>query len=162
MTARGDEADLFASHHTRLVKRVARHLRGQRDVAEEAAALAWVQLLRCQPDRGPRLFGWLFVVAKHEAYRLLRQQGLELPDHSPDTRIDHTDSGDPFEHLARAQQLALIAQLPARQRLALGLYVRGYSYREISAATGKTYSWVNRHITEGRAAVRELARLLDK
>jgi RNA polymerase sigma factor (sigma-70 family) len=162
MTARGDEAELFVSHHSRLVNRVARHLRGQRDVAEEAAALAWAQLLRCQPDRGPRLFGWLFVVAKHEAYRLLRQQARELPDHSPDTRIDHTDSGDPFEHLARGQQLALIAQLPARQRLALGLYVRGYSYREISAATGKTCTWVNRHITEGRAAVRELARQLDK
>jgi DNA-directed RNA polymerase specialized sigma24 family protein len=144
------------------VNRVAGHLRGQRDVAEEAAALAWVQLLRCQPHRGPRLFGWLFVVAKHEAYRLLREQARELPDHSPETRIDHTGSGDPFQHLARCEQLALIAQLPARQRLALGLYVRGYSYREISAATGKTYTWVNRHITEGRAAVRELARQLDK
>jgi RNA polymerase sigma factor (sigma-70 family) len=162
VTARGDEAELFATHHATLVDRVTRHLRGHRDVAEEAAGLAWVQLLRCQPDRGPRLFGWLFVVAKHEAYRLLRQHARELADDHPDSRIDHTGSWEPFQRLARSEQLALIARLSARQRLALGLYVRGYSYREICGLTGKSYTWVNRHITEARAALRALVGQLDE
>ena len=161
-TAHGDEAELFAVHHGHLVNRVTRHLRGHRDVAEEACAVAWLQLLRYQPERGPRLFGWLLTVARHEAYRLLRLEQREPSLEQLDRRPDHVGGRDPFEQLALAEQLALIAQLPARQRLALGLFARGYSYREICAATGQSYTWVNRHISEGRARVRKLARRLEQ
>jgi hypothetical protein len=33
---------------------------------------------------------------------------------------------------------------------------RGLSYREICECTGRTHTWVNRHITEGRQALRYL------
>lgn len=164
VTPRGDEADLFRAHHERLVAALARHLGGERHLAEEACSLAWVQLLRFQPERTERLVGWLFTVAKHEAYRLLRRRQLAVAaDHDADKheRRPAPATADPFEALAQADLLALIARLSPHQRLALGLFARGYSYREICAATGKSYTWVNRHISEGRARIRELAREHD-
>jgi DNA-directed RNA polymerase specialized sigma24 family protein len=47
-------------------------------------------------------------------------------------------------------------RLSAAQRLTLSLCATGYSYKEISAATGKTYTWVNRHLTEGTAKPQQL------
>ena len=64
---------------------------------------------------------------------------------------------DPLELLSQRELLALIEQLSPAQRVALGLFARGYRYREICALTGKTYTWVNRHINEGRARIRQLA-----
>lgn len=115
--------------------------------------------MRRQPERGDALPGWLFTVAKHEAYRLLRLRQREQPSDS--CQHPPTHAADPFRELAQAQLLALIDELPAHQRLALGLFARGYSYSDIRAAPGKTYTWVNRHITEGRMRIRQLARDLD-
>jgi DNA-directed RNA polymerase specialized sigma24 family protein len=36
----------------------------------------------------------------------------------------------------------------------LTLQLAGYSYKEIAERLGKTYTWVNRHLTEGRAELR--------
>ncbi len=47
-------------------------------------------------------------------------------------------------------------RLSAAQRLTLSLRAAGYSYKEISVATGHTYTWVNRQLTEGTAKLREL------
>lgn len=155
---RGDEAELFRAHHDRLVGRLSRHLGGERDIAEEACTLAWLQLLRLQPERTDTLVGWLYTVAKHEAYALLRRRRREVAHDELEPDPAAAAAGDPFEQLAQVDLLALIGQLSPQQRLALGLFARGYSYREICAATGKSYTWVNRHITEGRARIRQLAR----
>ena len=48
MATHGDEADLFAAHHARLVRQLVSLLGGEHDIAEEACTLAWVQLLRLQ------------------------------------------------------------------------------------------------------------------
>jgi DNA-directed RNA polymerase specialized sigma24 family protein len=55
------------------------------------------------------------------------------------------------------RRAALVSQLPAHQRLVLNLQAQGYSYQQICLATGKTYTWVNRHLHEGRARLRRLA-----
>ena len=44
--------------------------------------------------------------------------------------------------------------LTDNQRAALTLWSQGYRYMEIAEELGKTYTWANRHIKEGLAALR--------
>lgn len=157
MTAHGDEAKLFAAHHDDLVNQLARRLGGDRDTAEEACALAWLQLLRVQPERSDALGGWLYVTAKHEAWRLYRTRTAATG--ADRVLAEHTGPAarDPYEQLTERDQLRLLAHLSPAQRRVLCLVATGHSYKEICAATGHTYTWVNRHITEGRARLRQLA-----
>jgi DNA-directed RNA polymerase specialized sigma24 family protein len=41
------------------------------------------------------------------------------------------------------------------QRQALTLWAQGYRYKEIAERLGKTYTWTNRHITEGLRSLRQ-------
>jgi DNA-directed RNA polymerase specialized sigma24 family protein len=66
---RGDEDWLYRQHHRELHRAVARVVRAPRELIEDACQMAWVTLLRTQPDRYA-IFAWLRVVAVHEAYRL--------------------------------------------------------------------------------------------
>jgi DNA-directed RNA polymerase specialized sigma24 family protein len=52
--------------------------------------------------------------------------------------------------------LRLLAELRARQRLVPLLRAEGHSCKAICELTGHTYTWVNRHISEGRHALRLL------
>jgi DNA-directed RNA polymerase specialized sigma24 family protein len=71
------------------------------------------------------------------------------PRPQPEERREHS------ERIAKAR--AQLARLKPQERRALGLLGLGYSYREICALTGWSYTKVNRCITEGRAALRESA-----
>ena len=71
---RGDEAELFRTHHTSLVRAVARSVNASEALIEDACQSAWAVLLRCQPERTPTLFAWLRTVAVHQAYRLSREE----------------------------------------------------------------------------------------
>lgn len=156
MTSRGDEGELFARLHGPLVSKLAGALGGDRHLAEEAATLAWLILLRHQPHRSETLGGWLYVTGLHEAWRirrLHRRQDSLLEEYVPDL----VGAGrDPVEVLCERDQLQLLDRLAAAQRLTLGLFARGHSYREICELTGRSYTWVNRHITEGRRRLHEL------
>jgi len=153
---RGDESELFALHHSRLVAQLSRRLGGDRGVAEDACTLAWVQLLRLQPERGDTLYGWLYVTAKHEAYRILRERAREHAAHQAAAAGSDPRASDPFETISDLERIELMRRLSAAQRLTLSLRAAGYSYKEISVATGHTYTWVNRHLTEGTAKLRQL------
>ena len=155
MTPRGDEARLFAKLHEPLVAKLTSALRGDRHLAEEAATVTWLILLRRQPDRARPLDGWLYVTALNAARRIRRQGHhldlFEIPD--------QTAAGvgrDPLDIVRQRNQLQLLEHIPAAQRNTLTLLARGYSHREIAAATGHTPTWVHRHITAGRAALRRL------
>ncbi len=114
--------------------------------------MAWLQLLRVQPG-GDQIVGWLYTVAKHEAFTLLSRSGREVTvEHISLVAgvIDFDDLTD-----ARAA-LASISQLKPQQRLVLLLRAEGHSYKSICELTGRTYTWVNRHISEGRRALRRL------
>lgn len=69
--ARGDEAELHSQLRRDLERVLARHVTASRDLIEDACQFAWLKLLDSHPERSS-LFGWLYVVALHEAYRLLR------------------------------------------------------------------------------------------
>ena len=64
---RGDERELFLRHHQRLLRVIAARVSAPLATVEDACAFAWLQLVRHQPERGERLFGWLAKVAYHEA-----------------------------------------------------------------------------------------------
>jgi RNA polymerase sigma factor (sigma-70 family) len=132
---------------------------------EDACCFAWLQLLRHQPER-ENIVGWLRVVARREAFRLLRRDS-HLPLDDPVGREDGVGSltlaevvpGDfDLERTLEAREaLRSLAALGWRRRRALVLQAAGYSYQEIAQTLGVTYTNVNRHITEGRAELRKAA-----
>ena len=116
---RGDEGSLFAAHADQLLKKVAENVTASREDVEDACNFAWLQFLRCQPDRDREWQGWLFKTAQREAWRLnARHRGIVRIDASHDVRNvvhDIADAHDPyearFEFQAAMQELQ---QLPER------------------------------------------------
>ena len=166
---RGDEDDLYRRHHRTLVKLTRRKVSAPEELIEDACQFAWLTLCRKQPERD-NIVGWLVVVARHEAYRLARDYKRTRPASCVANTDEHgrTSEFDPDQ--VQGPERDLIAGLEARgaieqlaglrpaQRQTLSLKAAGFSYKEIQEICGgKTYTWVNRHITEGRAALRALA-----
>jgi RNA polymerase sigma factor (sigma-70 family) len=163
---RSDESALFLEHQRFLLRVTARRFGGSQDLAEDACAFAWLQLLRYQPDR-EAVVGWLRVVARNEGYRLLRISRREpFLEDRPHQRSDPA-SGEPLDWqellpapgdtelaVEARELLRCLAGLRWHQRTVLTLQLAGYSYKEIAQRLGRTYTWVNRHLTEGRAELR--------
>ncbi len=133
-------------------------------IVEDAALFAWLQLLRCQPERD-HIRAWLCVVGRREAWRLAREAAAvtSLDAGKPGTEpgsqeplVETIAGRDSIEgaHTAR-EALRVLASLPGTQRRYLALKVAGYSYREICALTGASYTNVNKHLMRARARVRE-------
>jgi DNA-directed RNA polymerase specialized sigma24 family protein len=83
----GDETDLFAQHHPRLRYHVAGYTCAD-ELVDEACSFAWMQLLRCQPDRDS-VAGWLWRVAVREVWRL---EAAEQKQHA--LREEHSEARD--------------------------------------------------------------------
>ena len=167
---RGDEAELFRLHYTRLVRQVQRRDGVPEAVAEDCASIAFLQLCRRQPERCEQTPGWLRVVARHEAYAWHRHTNrcwsLDEPAASVEggsvTFTDLVPAPVDVELAFDAREaLRSLAGLGDRRRTALTLKVAGYSYREIQELLGVTFTWINRHITEGRAELRKRERVAD-
>jgi RNA polymerase sigma factor (sigma-70 family) len=122
------------------------------ELAEDAVARAWLQLLCYQPGRD-NVVGWLYTVAKHEAFRLLRAAKAEQP---VDEIWPRPAAPPPEEILETRKVLAPIERLKPQQRTVLRLQIAGLSYKEMSKHTRQSYTWVNRHLTEGKQALRRL------
>ena len=168
LALRGDESELYRTHSRALLGRTRRAVKAPKPLIEDACQLAWLQLIRYQPEPRENVLAWLTVVARREAYRLLldyrratpasdvvsvdeegRREALDIDELRAAER-------DPLGPMQMRELLAAMAALRPAQRRALALKVAGFSYKEIQLLCGgKTYTWVNRHITEGRAALRE-------
>lgn len=157
---RGDEADLFAEHHDRLVRSVSRAVNAPQALIEDACQNTWAILLRRQPVRSERLFGWLRTVAIREAYRLSSQQRRdaqleELRCEDGDWNAIFADHRRLDDAIEARRALETLASLPDRQRTDLTLVTAGYSYAEIRELTdGRTHTNVNKHIARARARIR--------
>lgn len=157
----GDEADLYLRHHRELVRSVARSVNASRELIEDACQTAWLILLRRQPDRD-RVFGWLRMVAIHEAYRLsgierrdVRLDALASVDgavRGPELVADHRACVD--RQLEARMALARVAELPARQRRMFALQIAGFSYAEAAVVTGDSVRTVDRQLRRAHARVR--------
>src|SRR3954467_12996457 len=86
---RGDEAELYRPHHADLRRAVARAVNASRELIEDACQNAWTIMLRAQPRRAS-IFGWLYVVATREAYRLsaIERRDARLENLAPHTSWD--------------------------------------------------------------------------
>lgn len=149
---RGDEEVLYRQHHEALVRMVRGRLRVSQEVAEDAVSFAWMQLVRTQPGR-ENVVGWLYTVAKYEVFATMRRAQREATVEE----LPPMAAPGSVEGIVEAREtMVSLRGLKAHQRLVLIMKAEGFSYNEIAALTGKTYTWVNRHLTEGRRAARRL------
>ena len=158
----GDEDQLYRRHHRDLTHAVARVVNAAPELIEDACQNAWAILLQNQPERGT-IFPWLRVVAIHEAYRLSAIERRDTHLEALATMVSWEEViADPAaidNALEAREALRVLAELPARQRDDLALFVAGFSCREIAQLTGgRTYTNVNKHLAEARARIR-LAKL---
>ena len=153
-----EAAARLVRRHGHKVLATARRYSTTREDAEDAYQRAVEILLTKAPTiREEELLPWVRTVAKHEAFALRRQRERATPT---------SDAGEPPEPAAppphelaeRYERLRLGAEalrrLKPQEIRCLRLKAEGYSYREICAITGWTYTKVNRCLTEGRTALR--------
>jgi DNA-directed RNA polymerase specialized sigma24 family protein len=141
-----------AADFDRLVRdvgpRLVRWLRRYTDQPEDAAAHAWEVLWRHRARIDvDGAIAYVHVVARHEAYRLGRSHAVDVAELIP----------DPRDAYAELEAMDLLDRLPWHQRTALVARALGIGYDELAEQLGRTYTWVNRHTAEGRAAVRRAA-----
>src|SRR5215208_1048619 len=103
------------------------------------------------------LVPWLKTVVKHEAFSIRRQRERAAPvTDDGELRDPPEPAGTPHDRSERYERLRqgaeALGRLKPQEVRALLLKAEGYSYREICAITGWTYTKVNRCLTEGRRA----------
>jgi RNA polymerase sigma factor (sigma-70 family) len=149
-------AELLASAGPQL-RRVARRVSICADDADDAIQRALVLLLTKAPAiEGGRLAAWMTVVTRREALAVRRARDAGIDPGALDATP--SDVPGPAERAERAEQVAearlALSALKPGERLAIVLQAQGYSYAEICALCGWSYTKVNRMLAEGRARLR--------
>ena len=149
--------DLLARHGAQILATARRYAATPED-AEDACQRGLEILLTKAPSTSEEeLIPWLKTVVKHEAFALRRQRERhspvtddgELRDRPAIAGVTHEQA----ERLERLRQGAeALGHLKPHEIRALVLKAEGFSYREICAMTGWSYTKVNRLLTEGRRA----------
>lgn len=157
-------ADLFRANGGYLSAIAHGHARNAAD-AEEAISDAFVYFIRSyDPEGSAPPLAWLTLTLKRECWRkrrdahLDRYAGQEV-DHGDDERgtvieslrAPGTDFEDRIADLDEAR--CRLARLKPDQRTAVGFLAAGFSYEEIAARRGWTYTKVSRCLRKGRAAL---------
>jgi DNA-directed RNA polymerase specialized sigma24 family protein len=142
-------AELYRTDAARLRRVVGSKLTGDSDLADDACAFAWMQAVEHWPIE-PYPFGWLVTTAEREAWAMQRKRrGRRDPASVPEPVDPRSEAQE------RLEAREAVATLSRNQRTALTARVIGLSYAETGAATGRTYTWTNRHVSEGRKRLRE-------
>jgi RNA polymerase sigma factor (sigma-70 family) len=163
--ARELAVELYRDHRGYLL-RIARSNTGSAAVAEEALQEAFISFLRSfDPGRGAPPIAWLTLTLKRECGRRQgrekwdrragqeREWGEDVPGFVLES-IPSRATG-PEERIAeRDHAQRQLAHLKPDERTGLGLQAAGFSYKEIAARRGWTYTKTNRCVSEGRAALR--------
>jgi hypothetical protein len=164
---RGDELDLYAAYHVKLVRKIARDVHTSRDNVEDACAFAWIQFLRHQPDRDRSWEGWLYKVAKHEAFRLtaLERREAELIDHHYAERLEFLSAVQELKKLAPLHQEAVMirSQVSTQREVAeiMGLSRQRVAYLLTQAHLRVAELNEERHNSERPVASPRAARLRE-
>lgn len=122
------------------------------DACAQAWVIAWRHRERIEPENP---VGWVIVVAVNEVYGLLRKRRMEIAEELVEGEPARSQLGDPEAALEARAALAALSGLKRQQCVVLALKAAGFRYTEIQAITGTTYTWVNRHVSEGMKALRE-------
>jgi RNA polymerase sigma factor (sigma-70 family) len=149
--------ELLTRHGSQILATARRYAATPED-AEDACQRGLEILLTKAPSTSEEeLIPWLKTVVKHEAFALRRQRERhspvtddgELRDRPATAAVTHEQA----ERLERLRQGAeALGHLKPHEIRALVLKAEGFSYREICAMTGWSYTKVNRLLTEGRRA----------
>lgn len=153
-----DLAELFRVFAPR-VERIVRGSAGTSEpVVEDACQAAWSRLLgRDAPVAAERIVPWLSTTAIREARRLAlrdeREPSVDVMLDEPLTPAETlrlaATGADPHELVEQRDRLALHV-LPDRQRRIVWMKALGFSYTEISRATGCTPRTVERQLLRAR------------
>jgi RNA polymerase sigma factor (sigma-70 family) len=147
--------ELLRRHGGRLMS-VARRYSSSREDAEDAYQRAVEILLTRAPSTDPaELLPWTKTVVKHEAFAVGRQRARHgTPSESEQIEPFAGLAAGPAELAERRDRLRLgaeaLGRLKPQEVRALLLRAEGLSYHEICAATGWSYTKVNRCLSEGR------------
>lgn len=167
-TARFEAALALIGSHDAALRRTARRHSLCADDAEDAYQRALEILLTKAPECEPRrLAAWMHTVTRHEALavrrareRLLGGRLARRDGDPPDPDSLPSDRLGPAERVERRERVEMSAEalavLKPQERRALALKAEGYSYAEIQAITGWTYTKINRCMAEGRKRFLEL------
>ena len=148
---------LLARHGGQILATARRHAVTPEDAEDAYQRGIEILLTKAPSTSEDELIPWLKTVVKHEAWALRRQRERhspvtddgELRDRPAPTSVTH-------EQAERLERLRLGAEalghLKPHEVRALRLKAEGFSYREICAMTGWSYTKVNRLLTEGRQA----------
>jgi RNA polymerase sigma factor (sigma-70 family) len=150
--ARGeiDEAALrlLARHGAQILATARRHAVTPEDAEDAYQRGIEILLTKAPSTSEDELIPWLKTVVKHEAWALRRQRERhspvtddgELRDRPAPTAVTHAQA----ERLERLRLGAeALGQLKPHEVRALRLKAEGFSYREICAMTGWSYTKVN-------------------
>ena len=149
--------DLLARHGAQILATARRYAATPEDAEDACQRGLEILLTKAPSTREDELIPWLKTVVKHEAFALRRQRDRhspvtddgELRDRPAITGVTHEQA----ERLERLRQGAeALGHLKPHEIRALVLKAEGFSYREICAMTGWSYTKVNRLLTEGRRA----------
>jgi RNA polymerase sigma-70 factor (ECF subfamily) len=174
LVARRDEAALSALYdrYSRLVFSLAVRIVGERALAEEITADAFVSVWRSASsfaeERG-RFVAWLMSVTRHRAIDELRRLSVRPEGSSVElNEALNTEHPSPLEEVVdvrRRSELvrSVLATLPAPQREALELaYFGGLTQQEIAEKTGTPLGTVKTRIRLGMLKMRDELRRLDE
>lgn len=165
---------LYRERYDYLLRIAVRHAANRED-AEEAVQFAFLAFLgHFDPDGGAPPLAWLTLTLKRECWARYRYSHEHLDRRSDqEAQVDigkprlsvesnRCSAAGPEEVIERAERVVeartRLACLKPAERRALVLIAAGYSYVEIGAMNGWTYTKTNRCAAEGRARLRELAR----
>ena len=148
---------LLSRHGAQILATARRYAATPEDAEDAYQRGVEILLTKAPSTREQELIPWLKTVVKHEAFALRRQRERhspvtddgELRDRPAPAAVTHEQA----ERLERLRQGAeALGQLKPHEIRALLLKAEGFSYREICAITGWSYTKVNRLLTEGRRA----------
>src|SRR5689334_9962786 len=144
---------LLSRHSAGLLATARRYSATPEDAEDAYQRGVEILLTKAPSTTEDELLPWLKTVVKHEAFAVRKSTDRAMPaEHSLDGQEDHAAWTD--ERAERFEQLRVgaeaMAGLKPQEIRCLLLKAEGLSYQEICAATGWSYTKVNRCLTEGR------------
>src|SRR3954447_12171839 len=144
--------ELVRRHGAQIMSTARRYAATPEDAEDAYQRGLEILLTKAPTTSADDLVPWLKTVVKHEAFALRKQrerQGTPT-DHDPGGPAA-ADTHEQVERLDRLQRGAEAMQrLKPQEIRCMLLLAEGYSYKQIQAVTGFSYTKVNRCLTEGR------------
>lgn len=172
-----EEITRFLDRYGTAIRGTARRFSSSSEDAEDAYQRAVEILIRHAPKMRGRINpAWMHTVVRHEALRLgkLRQRSGLVTDPGAGeaefetggfSRERDNERTDPAQIVEMQDEFGRFRQafkrLKRSEQRALCLIGEGYSYEEIAEITGWSRTKINRHLSEGRARMRNMLERIE-